>query len=58
MLEILRLLEEDGRLTVEQIAERTGKNAAEVRLLIKEAEIPSMGLCSLPRLARKPRHRR
>lgn len=38
MLEILRLLEEDGRLTVEQIAERTGIDAGKVRLVIKEAE--------------------
>lgn len=38
MLEILRLLEEDGRLSVEQIAERTGKAIAEVRQIIKQAE--------------------
>jgi DNA-binding Lrp family transcriptional regulator len=38
VLDILRMLEQDGRLTPEQIAERTGQSVDEVRSLIAEAE--------------------
>ncbi|HEX2949110.1 MAG TPA: Lrp/AsnC family transcriptional regulator [Armatimonadota bacterium] len=38
MLDILRMLEKDGRLTAEQIAERTGRPVDEVKAIIAEAE--------------------
>ncbi|MHB9023243.1 MAG: Lrp/AsnC family transcriptional regulator [Armatimonadota bacterium] len=38
MLEILRMLERDGRLTAEQLAERSGRSVEEVRKYISEAE--------------------
>ncbi len=38
MLEILHMLELDGRLTVEQIAERTGRTVEEVGTLVADAE--------------------
>ncbi len=38
MLEILRMLEQDGRLTVEQLAERSGRDIDEVRQLVVQAE--------------------
>lgn len=38
MRDILRLLEQDGRLTAEQIAERTGRNVEDVRRVIAGAE--------------------
>jgi len=38
VLEILRMLEQDGRLTPEQIAERSGHSVEEVRAIIAEAE--------------------
>jgi DNA-binding Lrp family transcriptional regulator len=38
MLEILHMLELDGHLTVEQLAERTGRSEAEVQALIADAE--------------------
>lgn len=38
MRDILRLLEQDGRLTADQVAERTGRNVDEVRRLVADAE--------------------
>lgn len=38
MLDILRMLESDGRLTPEQLAERSGRPVAEVRAFIADAE--------------------
>ncbi|HOF87361.1 MAG TPA: Lrp/AsnC family transcriptional regulator [Armatimonadota bacterium] len=38
MLDILRMLEQDGRLTAEQLAERSGRHVDEVRRLVAEAE--------------------
>ncbi|MHB9131722.1 MAG: Lrp/AsnC family transcriptional regulator [Armatimonadota bacterium] len=38
VLDILRMLESDGRLTVEQLAERSGRSVDEVREIIATAE--------------------
>ena len=38
MLEILRMLEQDGRLTPAQLAERSGRSLTEVQALIADAE--------------------
>lgn len=38
MLEILRMLEQDGRLTVAQLAERSGLSAEAVQQIIEDAE--------------------
>lgn len=38
VLDILRMLENDGRLTVEQLAERSGRSVEEVRAFIADAE--------------------
>ena len=38
MLDILRMLENDGKLTAEQVAERSGRPVAEVREIITKAE--------------------
>ena len=38
MLDILRMLEQDGRLTAEQLAERSGRPLAEVERIVAEAE--------------------
>ena len=38
MLDILRMLEQDGRLTTEQLAERSGRPVDEVRQFVAEAE--------------------
>ncbi len=38
MLDILRMLDADGRLTAEQLAERSGRTVDEVRQLIADAE--------------------
>lgn len=38
MLDLLRMLEQDGRLTPEQLAERSGRSVDEVRALLTEAE--------------------
>lgn len=38
MLDLLRMLEADGRLTPEQLAERSGRSVVEVRALVADAE--------------------
>ncbi|HEY3416274.1 MAG TPA: Lrp/AsnC family transcriptional regulator, partial [Armatimonadota bacterium] len=38
MLDILRMLERDGRLTAEQLAERSGRPVEDVRKFVAEAE--------------------
>lgn len=38
MLDILRMLEQDGRLTAEQLAERSGRAVDEVRQIVTAAE--------------------
>jgi DNA-binding Lrp family transcriptional regulator len=38
VLDILRMLEQDGRLTAEQLAERSGRTVEDVRQLVADAE--------------------
>ena len=38
MLDVLRMLEQDGRLTAEQLAERSGRSVEDVQQYIAEAE--------------------
>jgi len=38
MLDILRMLENDGRLTAEQLAERSGRSVEDVRAIIADTE--------------------
>ncbi len=38
MLDILRMLEQDGRLTADQLAERSGRPVEEVRRIVAQAE--------------------